>query len=106
MKLIRNAQPIVSLSLFLRHRLRYFGEPEAPCFVARRCASAFSSVARRYASVTPCFQLRGKTLCLCALYFQLSYCEAASEDFCFAAPLMPKNATGGMLMPDLAELTN
>ena len=55
---------------------------------------------------TPCFQLRGKTLCLCALYFQLSYCEAASEDFCFAAPLMPKNATGGMLLPDLAELTN
>ena len=41
-----------------------------------------------------------------ALYFQLSYCEAASEDFCFAVPLMPKNATGGMLLPDLAELTN
>ena len=54
---------------------------------------------------TPCFQLRGKTLCLCALYFQLSYCEAASEDFCFAAPLMPKNASGGMLLPDHAELT-
>ena len=54
-----------------------------------------------------CFQLRGKTLCLCALYFQLPYCcEAASEDFCFAATLMPKNATGGMLLPDLAELSN
>ena len=53
-----------------------------------------------------CFQLRGKTLCLCALYFQLPYCVAASEDFCFAAPLMPKNATRGTLLPDLAEHTN